>query len=256
MKGIKGKVVVVTGAASGIGKATAKRFHDEGAVVAMLDLRREAIQAAADELGFEEGTYLVQPVNVTDDAQVEAAVDAVVKAFGRVDVLCNIAGVAGDTLPVEDYPVDKARMVIEVNVLGTYDTIHHVLPVMKRQEGGVILNTASVDATACFAYEAPYAMSKAAVKHLTQCLANEVGHNIRVNCVSPGWVKTPMMDTVDGFAQLEYRNPADVGDLGPLGRAEEPSEMAAVFCWLASDEACVINGVDIHACGGKYLGKQ
>lgn len=87
MKGIKGKVVVVTGAASGIGKATAKRFHDEGAVVAMLDLRREAIQAAADELGFEEGTYLVQPVNVTDDAQVKAAVDAVVKAFGRVDVL-------------------------------------------------------------------------------------------------------------------------------------------------------------------------
>lgn len=257
MEGIKGKVVVVTGAASGIGKATVKRFSDEGALVAMLDLKQDALEASAEDLGLAEGAYMVQPVDVTVDGQVCSAVSAVVKRFGRIDVLCNIAGIGGRVGPVEDQPVSDARTVIEVNLLGTYCMINRVLPVMKAQGEGVILNTASVDGTACYAYEAPYAMSKAGVIHLTQCLANENGNTIRVNCVSPGWVKTPMMDeTADGFGGMDYQNEGDLVDYGPLGRAEEPSEIAGIFAFLASDDAKVLNGMDIHADGGKYLGKQ
>lgn len=257
MEGIKGKVAIVTGAASGIGKATAKRFAEEGALVAMLDLRKEAIEEAARDLGLEEGAFIALPVDVTKDDQVRSAVGAVVERFGRIDVLCNIAGIGGKVGPVEDQTVSDARTVIEVNLLGTYCMIHHVLPIMKSQNEGVILNTASVDGTACYAYEAPYAMSKAAVIHLTQCLANENGNTIRVNCVSPGWVKTPMMDeTADGFGDMDYQNEDDLVDYGPLGRAEEPSEIAGIFAFLASDDARILNGVDIHADGGKYLGKQ
>jgi NAD(P)-dependent dehydrogenase (short-subunit alcohol dehydrogenase family) len=257
MTGISGKVVVVTGAASGIGKATVKRFVDEGATVAMLDLKEESLCESAKSLGLPEGSFFLQPVDITNDDQVVTAVANVRAALGRIDVLCNIAGIGGAVGPVEAQSVADARKVIEVNLLGTYDMIHHVLPIMKDQGEGVILNTASVDGTACYAFEAPYAMSKAAVIHLTQCVANENGGKIRVNCVSPGWVKTPMMSsTADGFGAENFRNESDLVDYGPLGRVEDPSEIAAVFCFLASDEAAVLNGADIHADGGKYLGKQ
>lgn len=257
MKGISGKVVVVTGAASGIGKATAGRFADEGALVAMLDLDEASIQNAAADLGLEDGSYFVQPVDVTDDEMVAAAVANVREKFGRIDVLCNIAGIGGKVGAVEDQSVQDARKVIEVNLLGTYDMIHHVLPIMKEQGEGVILNTASVDGTASYSYEAPYAMSKAAVIHLTKSLANENGGKIRVNCVSPGWVKTPMMDaTADDFGDMDYKNEGDLIDYGPLGRVQEPSEIAGIFAFLASDDAAILNGIDVHADGGKYLGKQ
>lgn len=257
MKGISGKFVVVTGAASGIGKATAKRFADEGATVALLDLNEEALKASARDLGLAEGSYVVQPVDVTNDDAVRKAVSNVREVFGRIDVLCNIAGIGGEVGAVDDQTVADARKVIEVNLLGTYDMIHHVLPIMKEQGEGVILSTASVDGTACYAYEAPYAMSKAGVIHLTQCLANENGNRIRVNCVSPGWVKTPMMDsTADGFGDMDYKNAGDLIDYGPLGRAEDPSEIAGIFCFLASDDAAILNGINVHADGGKYLGKQ
>lgn len=257
MRGVDKKVVIITGAASGIGKATVRRFIDEGASVAMLDLKESAIQRAADELSLPKNRYFIQEVDVTNDQMVAAAVNAVVSHFGRIDILCNIAGIGGKVAAVEDQSVEEARKVIEVNLLGTYAMIHHTLPIMKKQGAGVIINTASVDATASYAYEAPYAMSKAAIIHLTQCLANENGKNIRINCVSPGWVKTPMMEsTSSGFEDMEYDNEADLIDYGPLGRAEEPSEIASIFCFLASDEAQVINGIDLHADGGKYLGKK
>lgn len=257
MNGIKGKFVIVTGAASGIGKATTKRFVDEGATVAMLDLNEEAIKKSAADLQLPEGSYYIHTVNVTDDEAVAAAIADIKNKFGKIDVLCNIAGIGGTIGAVENQSVAEARKVIEVNLLGTYAMIHHVLPIMKEQGEGVILNTASVDGTACFAYEAPYAMSKAAVIHLTQCLANENGNKIRVNCVSPGWVRTPMMDSsADDFGKMDYKNESDLVDYGPLGRAEEPSELAGIFAFLASDDAFIINGADIHADGGKYLGKQ
>lgn len=257
MRGIEGKVVVVTGAASGIGKATAGRFAHEGATVAMLDLSADAVEEAAAELGLSNDAYVAVAVDVTDDESVGTAVASIREHLGRIDVLCNIAGIGGEVGSVEEQDVATARKVVEVNLLGTYDMIHHVLPVMREQGEGVILNTASVDGTACYAFEAPYAMSKAAVIHLTQCLANELGGKLRANCVSPGWVRTPMMDaTADSFGDMEYQNEGDLVDLGPLGRVEEPEEIAAVFAFLASDDAVVINGADIHADGGKYLGKQ
>lgn len=257
MRGLAGKIVLVTGAASGIGKATAKRFVDEGSRVAMLDLKTEAIEAAAHELGLPEGSYFAQAVDVTNDDAVRAAVEAVKAHFGHIDVLCNIAGVAGKIGPIEDQTVSDARFVLEVNVLGSYNMIHYVLPIMKEQGAGVILNTASVDGTACFAYESAYAMSKAAIIHLTQCIANENGGSIRVNCVSPGWVKTPMMDSsAADFGEMDYQNKSDLVDYGPLGRAEDPSEIAGIFAMLASDDAYILNGINVHADGGKYLGKQ
>ena len=117
---LEGKVAIVTGAASGIGKATTKRFIDEGAKVCMVDLKRDALEASAADLGLPSGTYVVAPANITDEVQVKQAVDTCVNTFDTVQVLCNIAGIGGPGASVVDYKVEEFRRVLDINVVGSY----------------------------------------------------------------------------------------------------------------------------------------
>lgn len=255
---LEGKVAIVTGAASGIGKATTKRFIDEGAKVCMVDLKRDALEASAADLGLPSGTYVMAPANITDEDQVKQAVDTCVNTFGTVQVLCNIAGIGGPGASVVDYTVEEFRRVLDINVVGSYAMIRNVLPIMQDQNEGVILNTSSGDATAAYTYEIGYSASKAAVKQMTRNIANELGAGGAIRCcsVSPGWVLTPMATgSIEDFTGMSFGNEGEVGDLGPIGRMIEPTEIARIFCFLASDDAAILNGIDVIADGGKTLGK-
>ena len=150
---LDGKVAIITGAASGIGKATTKRFVGEGARVCMVDLRRETLEASAEELDLPEDSYVIAPADITDESLVQEAVKTCVDAFGAVDVACNIAGMGGSGTSVTDFTVEEFRRVLDINVIGTFAMIRNVLPIMQAQGGGVILNTSSCDATAAYAYE-------------------------------------------------------------------------------------------------------
>ena len=255
---LDGKVAIITGAASGIGKATTKKYVDEGAKVCMVDLKREALEASAADLALPEGTFVVAPADVTCEEQVQAAIKTCTDTFGTMHVVCNIAGIGGSGLSVADYTVEMFRRVLDINVVGTFAMIRNVLPIMQAQGEGVILNTSSGDATAAYAYEIGYSVSKAAVKQMTRNIANECGEGGKIRCcsVSPGWVRTPM--STRAFSHLEKQSFDDINemcDFGPIGRFLEPSEIADLFCFLASDEARAINGIDVIIDGGKTLGK-
>ena len=136
--------------------------------------------------------------------------------------------------------------------------IRNCLPIMQDQGFGVILNLSSGDATAAYTYEVGYSASKAAVKQMTRNIANECGQDGKIRCcsVSPGWVKTPMATaSISDFSDQEFENEGEIGDLGPLGRMIEPEEIAGVLAFLASDDAKILNGIDVIADGGKTLGK-
>lgn len=256
---LDGKVAIITGAASGIGKATTKRFVDEGARVCMVDLKREALEASAADLGLPEGSYVIAPADVTDEALVQAAIKTCVDTFGTVHIACNIAGISDSGSPVEEFTVKEFRRVLDVNVIGTFAMIRNVLPIMREQGEGVILNTSSGDATAAYAYEIGYSASKAAVKQMTRNIANECGEGGKIRCcsVSPGWVATPMSASAfENLGEMDFENADECADLGPIGRILEADEIAGVFCFLASDEAAAINGIDVIVDGGKTLGKK
>ena len=250
------KVAVTTGAAGGIGKAVAKRFYDEGAKVVMLDLMQEWLAAAVRELGMDPDCVLAVELDVTDEEAVRAAVDRIMDRWGRIDILNNVAGVGGDQGPTEDKPLEEWESVYDINVFGTVRMIKYVLPIMKRQGSGVITNTSSVSGMFGYAGESAYGSSKWAVRGLTKNIANEAGSfGVRVNSVAPGWVNTAMFQkALDDYRAEGYENPMENVTLGPLGRPSGPSEIAAVFAFLASEDAAIVNGSNILCDGGMTLG--
>ena len=250
------KVAVTTGAAGGIGRTVAKRFYDEGAKVVMLDLRQEWLDAAVRELGMDPDRVLAVELDVTDEDAVKAAVDCVMDRWGRIDILNNVAGVGGDQGPTEDKPLEEWESVYDINVFGTVRMIKYALPIMKRQGSGVITNTSSVSGMFGYAGESAYGSSKWAVRGLTKNIANEAGsYGVRVNSVAPGWVNTAMFQkALDDYRAEGYEDPMENVTLGPLGRPSGPSEIAAVFAFLASEDAAIVNGSNILCDGGMTLG--
>ncbi len=250
------KVVVTTGAAGGIGKAVSKRFYDEGAKVVMLDLRQEWVDAAVVDLGMSPDRVMAVALDVTDEEAVRSLVDLVVARWGRIDVLNNVAGVGGDQGPMEEKPMGEWESVYDINVFGTVRMIKYVLPIMKAQGSGVVTNTSSVSGMFGYAGESAYGSSKWAVRGLTKNIANESGsHGVRVNSVAPGWVNTVIFQkALDDYRAEGYEDPMENVTFGPLGRAAEPSEIAAIFAFLASDDAAIINGSNILCDGGMTLG--
>lgn len=250
------KVVVTTGAAGGIGKAVSKRFYDEGAKVVMLDLRQEWVDAAVVDLGMSPDRVMAVALDVTDEEAVRSLVDLVAARWGRIDVLNNVAGVGGDQGPMEEKPMGEWESVYDINVFGTVRMIKYVLPIMKAQGSGVITNTSSVSGMFGYAGESAYGSSKWAVRGLTKNIANESGsYGVRVNSVAPGWVNTAIFQkALDDYRAEGYEDPMENVTFGPLGRAAEPSEIAAIFAFLASDDAAIINGSNILCDGGMTLG--
>ncbi|MGD9048705.1 MAG: beta-ketoacyl-ACP reductase [Anaerolineae bacterium] len=251
---LKDKVALITGGAAGIGKATAKRFLEEGARVVICDVNAEAGEAAVEELG---GTVEFYQVNVADRQAVQAWVDDVVAKHDQVDVLVNNAGVLRDNTLVKvkdgelikQMPEAEFDLVIAVNLKGVFNCTQAVAPYMIRQGRGVILNASSVVGLDGNFGQTNYVATKAGVIGMTKVWARELGrHNVRVNAVAPGFIATEMV------MQMPERILERMKARIPLGRMGQPSEIADAYLFLASDEASYISGTVLRVDGSIVVG--
>ncbi len=243
--GLEGKVVVVTGGAAGIGQATAERFLAEGCRVSVWDVREAA------------GAFDFQRVDVTDTASIQAATDAVVAKWGRIDVLVNNAGILrdGQLVKAKDGVVagvmsdEVFDAVIAVNLKGVFACTRAVAQVMVAQKSGVILNASSVVGLYGNFGQTNYVAAKAAVIGMTKTWARELGkYGIRVNAVTPGFIATEMVQAMPEKVLEGMRQHT------PLGRMGAPEDIANAYLWLASDAASFVHGAVIPVDGGIVVG--
>ena len=243
-----GKVAFVTGAASGIGRATAIAFAAEGARVAILDLTDDALRDTADAIQNAGGEVLVIACDVSKPEQVEAAVARTVETFGRVDVAFNNAGVENKVAPVAEIELDEWDRILDINLRGTFVCMKHELAQMVRQGSGVVINTSSGAGVRGVAGGAAYAASKHAIIGLTKSAALDYAKsNIRVNAILPGNIETPMMDRFTG---------GDIQkaiDLEPVGRLGKPEEIADAVLWMSANLGAFVTGASISVDGGWSL---
>ena len=243
-----GKVALVTGAAGGIGRATAVAFAAEGARVAILDRTSEVLkdaEAAARALG---GDVMALACDVSSPEQVEDAVRRVVERFGRLDVAFNKAGIENEAAPLHEIPVEAWDRILDVNLRGTFLCMKHEIAQMLRQGGGAVVNTSSGAGICGVAGGASYAASKHAIIGMTKSAALDYAkRNVRVNAVLPGNIATPMMDRFTG---------GDIQkaiDLEPVGRLGRPEEIAEAVLWMASDLGGFVTGSAVVVDGGWSL---
>ena len=230
---LTGKVVLVTGGASGIGAASAERLRREGAIVVVGDLKADEVDAAALTL------------DVADPISVERTLAAILERHGRLDGLVHSAGVAR-TLPFLDTPLDEFDRILAVNLRGTFITCQAAAKAMLRAGGGSIVNIGSVSGMLGNGRRSAYGTSKAAVIHLSRVMAVELARQgVRVNVVSPGPIDTPL---VNAFYTDAIRK--EWTDRVPMGRFGTPEEIAPIVAFLCSDDASYITGQTIAADGG------
>jgi NAD(P)-dependent dehydrogenase (short-subunit alcohol dehydrogenase family) len=243
-----GKVAFVTGGASGIGRATAVAFAQEGARVAILDLTEEALATTAEAVRATGAEVLVLACDVAKPEQVEAAIAEVVATFGRLDVAFNNAGVENKAAPVAEIALEEWDRILNINLRGTFVCMKHELAQMVRQGSGVVVNTSSGAGVRGVAGGASYAASKHAIIGLTKSAALDYAKaNIRVNAVLPGNIETPMMDRFTG---------GDIQkaiDLEPVGRLGKPEEIADAVLWMSADLGAFVTGAAIAVDGGWSL---
>ncbi|GAB3156815.1 glucose 1-dehydrogenase [Amycolatopsis stemonae] len=241
-----GKVVLVTGGGSGIGKAAARAFAAEGATVVVAGRDEQRLASAVQEIG---GDASAVTVDVTDSADVARMVETVVSRHGGLDVAFNNAGILGSPAPLADLDEDDFGAVLDTNVTGTWLCLKHEVAHMRAHGGGAIVNMASnIGAHGRLPNMAAYAASKAAVSVLTRTAARDhIADGVRINAVSPGATDTDMSlrpgeTAADRAARLK--------DAIPLGRVGATAEVAAAVLWLASDEAAFTVGHDLVVDGG------
>lgn len=241
-------VVLITGALTGIGRATALAFAREGARVVVSGRRADAGEALAEELrGLGAEAEFIQ-ADVRDDAQVEALVDGSVKRFGRLDVAVNNAGTEGQPGPVTEQTAETYAATFDTNVLGALLSMKHELRVMQAQGSGSIINISSVLGKIAAPGASVYTASKHAVEGLTKAAALEAAaHGVRVNAVAPGPVETGMLNRFTGNEQNKAGLLAGI----PLRRAGRPDEIAQAIVFLASDKASFLTGDSISVDGGR-----
>lgn len=241
---LQDKVSVITGAAQGIGQATAWKFAHEGAVVIVCDMKAETVDATVRtcrELGAKAEGYVV---DVTDRVQVDAMVAAVKAQHGRIDVLVNNAGITQDARLVK-MTIEQFDKVIDVNLRGVFHASQAVAPLMIEQGQGVILNASSVVGIYGNFGQTNYAATKFGVIGFTKTWSRELGpKGVRVNAVAPGFVETPILSTIPDKVLEHMREQV------PLHRLGKPQEIANVYAFLASEEASYINGAVIEVSGG------
>lgn len=251
---LKDKVSLITGGATGIGKATAKRFAEEGARVVICDVDQKAGEAALKDIGHDAEFYRA---DVTDKGSVEEWIKNVTAKSGRVEVLVNNAGIVRDSLLVKmkagklvkQMSEDDFDRVVAVNLKGVFNCTRAVAPVMIRQGGGVILNATSVVGMDGNLGQTNYVATKAGVIGMTKVWARELGrYNIRVNAVAPGFTATDILNSMpqDVLERMQART--------PLGRLGQPVDIANAYLFLASDEASFITGVVLRVDGGIVIG--
>jgi NAD(P)-dependent dehydrogenase (short-subunit alcohol dehydrogenase family) len=255
---MKDKVAVVTGGASGIGKRTVERFVAEGGKAVIADIQDDRGLRMVEELG---AAVRYARCDVTVEADIAGAIQTAVDAWGRLDLMFNNAGTGGDPSPIETITVEGWDGTMNLLVRGVMLGIKHATPVMKRQGSGCIVNTASVAGLLPGATPAAYAVAKSAVAYLTKCAAMELAeHSIRVNCIAPGLIATPIIGKSMGLAgQVADRMVEVVEKVGaafqPLPRGGRTDDIAGAVLYFASDEAQWVTGVVMPVDGGIAAGR-
>jgi len=247
--GIAGKVVLDTGAGNGIGRAMAHAFARHGARLMLLDIDAEALARTREQLRevYPNVEVAVVQANIADDEAVERACTATEARFGRIDILLNNAGISMNKPALELAP-DEWRRAIDIDLSGVFYCAQAAGKRMARQNGGVILSTASMWGLSSSARRLAYCAAKAGVVSLTKCLAAEwAQHRIRVNAICPGYVRT---DLVDELMSQGVLNAAELCSKTPMKRLGRPEEMAETALYLASDAAAFITGHALVSDGG------
>ena len=247
---VAGKVALVTGGSSGIGRATALVFAREGAKLVVADMNEDGGQQTAHSITEQGGEAVFVRADVTVATEVEALIGQAVATYGRLDCAYNNAGVTQRAYPpTDEYPLDDWHRVLAVNLTGVWLCLKYELAQMRAQGSGAIVNTASVAGLVGFAGRSAYVASKHGVVGLTKTAALEYGsQGIRVNAVCPGYVRTPMVDYVVRHEGPELE--AQMLAREPIGRLGRPEEIAETVVWLCSDAASFITGHAMAADGG------
>ncbi|MBD3195655.1 MAG: SDR family oxidoreductase [Candidatus Lokiarchaeota archaeon] len=252
---VKDKVCILTGAASGIGRATAKLFFDEGAILILSDIDEKGLNETFELLGENNARVSIMKVDVREPDEVKEMIEYTINEYGRIDVLIVNAGVVR-VGPVEEFPDEDYDLLINVNLKGTYYSCKYAIPHFKKQKFGSIITLASVAAHIGQVNHANYCSTKAGVLGFTKALALDMApYNVRVNSVSPGATDTPMLQS-DVAKQAKDRNvdyevvKEEFEEEGVLGRWAEPEEIAAGILFLATNDASYMTGADLRLDGG------
>jgi 3-oxoacyl-[acyl-carrier protein] reductase len=245
-----GKIALVTGAGRGMGRATALTLARRGAAVAVNDARRETAEAVAAEIAAEGGAALAYVTDVSDEAQVEAMVAAVVARYGRLDILVNNAGILRATSPLETIPLDEWQQMLAINVTGVFLCTRAVLPIMKARRSGKIVNISSSAGRSTSTFGgAHYTTAKAAILGLTRHTAREAApYGINVNAIAPGSIDTDMVRELATPEHMERERQKI--PLGRLGTAQDEANLVAFLC---SEEASYLSGATIDINGGTLM---
>lgn len=244
---LKGQVAIITGGASGLGKAAVQLFVHEGAKVVIADMNREEGEKLANSLNSSGGEVLYIQTDVSDKESVDHMVKKVVDTFQQIDILVNNAGITRDSM-LHKMTLEQWNQVININLSGVYHCTRAVVPYMRERGYGRIISTASVVGVYGNIGQTNYAAAKAGVIGMTKSWAKELGpKGITVNAVAPGFIQTPMTDAVPQniLQEIEQRV--------PLRRLGQPSDIAYAYLYLASSEASYVNGAVLQVDGGLSL---
>ncbi|HEY6644225.1 SDR family NAD(P)-dependent oxidoreductase [Povalibacter sp.] len=249
MQRLEGKTALISGAASGIGRASALLFAAEGANLVVLD-RAPAVEETASMVRNAGGKVVALVKDSADEANVTLAIDTAVREFGALDVCFANAGVSGGLVPLQEQTAEHWTEILKINLIGTFLAVKHAARVMTARRGGSIICTASVAGLRSGAGGSPYSASKAGVISLVQTTAWQLlGSGVRINAICPGLIETGMTRPI--FDQARARGTDHkIGQLNPLRRAGAPVEIAQMALFLASDDSSYVNGQAFPVDGG------
>lgn len=253
---MKNKVIIITGAAMGLGYAAAKELASQGANLMLVDYNEKSLLDAKTEISKEFPNVKIVTVvaDVSNEEAVKNYVDETVKTFGRIDGLYNNAGIEGKQASITEYDVNIFKKVIDINLMGVYYGMRYVIPVMQKQKFGRIVNVASVGGIRGVLNQVPYVASKHAVSGMTKNAALEYGRDgILTNAIAPGAILTPMV--AEAFKQVNPDNPqaaeTEYAQRNPTKRLGQPHEVAKLVSFLLSDDNSYVSGQTIAIDGGE-----
>ncbi|MGE5683333.1 MAG: glucose 1-dehydrogenase [Bacillota bacterium] len=256
MKTLENRIIIITGAAMGLGLAAAKELASQGAILSLVDYNEKVLQEARNKIKdeFSSVKILTITADVSKEDAVKNYVDETLKQFGRIDGLYNNAGIEGKQAGMTEYDVSIFKKVIDINLMGVYYGMRYVIPVMQKQKYGRIVNVASVGGIRGVLNQVPYVASKHAVSGMTKNAALEYGRDgITTNAIAPGAILTPMV--AEAFKQVNPNDPkaaeTEYAQRNPVKRLGLPYEVAKVVAFLLSEAASYVNGQTIAIDGGE-----